>query len=381
MRAKNMILFVIAIGCGLVASIGVSQYMDQASGASSTPVDTVKIFVAVSDINIGEKLDAKNVKLEEWPRDRLPEGTISDLETLDELYPRTRLYSGEPILRRKLMNSRDRGSKAVTIPEGYRVVSVRVTVDTAVAGLIEPGDRVDLLLFVRKGSEVPQTGTRTILRDVNVFGVDGETERSLDEDGHTRNLRTVSLLVTPKQAETVMLASELGTLSLTLRRPNESSDYVSKGETIQSLLGTAAESANEKKDANFLPVNVGLSGWPGGGMAAGSPLGPNRGMHKNNADEGQVGGPAWTMKILTPGGYREFEWIDENQLPREVDVNSVRLNPVSAAARTPASTTQPPDTDTPQALDLDGGAETGSAPQSQPSQERRRDERITSLPG
>ena len=310
MRAKNMILFVIAIGCGLVASIGVSQYMDQ--GAAGPAVDTVKIYVAVSDINIGDRLDAQHVALEEWPRDRMPEGAITDLSKVESRYPRTRLFAGEPIIERKLMDSPDRGSKAVMIPEGYRVVSVRVTVDTAVAGLIQPGDRVDLVLFVRKNQEVLQTGTRTILRDVNVFSVDGDTERSVDEEGQARNLRTVSLLVTPKQAETVMLANELGTLSLTLRRPNDTYEYISNGETVDSLLGTRSESANENGRRGGGPVYP--PGWPGT-LPTATAARPPSGDDSSSAGPN---GPAWTMKILSSNGYREYQWQDGQALPQEV---------------------------------------------------------------
>lgn len=309
MRAKNMILFVIAIGCGLVASIGVSQYMDQ--GAAGPAVATEKIYVAVADVNIGDRLDAQQVALEEWPRDRVPEGAITDLSKIENRYPRTRLFAGEPIIEQKLMDSADRGSQAVKIPEGYRVVSVRVTVDTAVAGLIQPGDRVDLVLFVRKSQEVPQTGTRTILRDVNVFSVDGDTERAVEEEDEARNLRTVSLLVTPKQAETVMLANELGTLSLTLRRPNDKEEYISNGETVHSLLGTRSESANEGQRGSGSPLYA--PNWPGTlPTAAAQPSRPA--VVETDAPRG----PAWTMKILSSNGFREYQWQDGQELPQEV---------------------------------------------------------------
>ena len=86
MRAKNMMLFVIAVGCGLVASIGVSQYMERAAGAGQGEVETAKIFVATTDVSQGQKLDATNVKLEEWPKDRVPEGAITELEQLDDRF-------------------------------------------------------------------------------------------------------------------------------------------------------------------------------------------------------------------------------------------------------------------------------------------------------
>lgn len=262
----------------------------------------------MTDINIGEKLDATNVKLEEWPKDRVPEGAIMDLADLEEQYPRTRLYAGEPILVAKLMDSRDRGSKALTIPKGFRVVSVKVSVESSVSGLVQPGDRVDLLVFLRKSGEVPETGTKTILRDVNVFSVDGETERSIDAEGQTRNVRTVSLLVSPVQAESVMLASELGQLYLTLRSPDDPTESTSDGINVQSLLGTAGESANtqgQKEDetgSQFIE-------W----LSSNNDPTPEPVMVVESE-------PVWTMQVMTSDGLREYRWRDEKELPEEVAI-------------------------------------------------------------
>jgi pilus assembly protein CpaB len=322
-----MILFVIAVGCGLVASIGVSQYMETGTGAA---VPTDKIFVAVSDINIGEKLDAQNVKLEEWPRDKVPEGAIRTLEELGERFPRTRLYAGEPILQAKLMDSREGTSPALTIPKGFRVVSVKVTVESSVSGLVQPGDRVDLLVFLRKSGEVPETGTKTILRDVNVFSVDGETQRSVDADGEARNLRTVSLLVKPDQAESVQLASELGQLSLSLRRPDDNTETISDGVSIHSLLGTSPESANAAPAVPAASTN--LADWltVQSAAPAAEPVEP--------AAEAE---PAWKMIFMTPTGLKEFRWHDVNQMPEEVLIGrqaEAAASPSPAAGRSEGST-------------------------------------------
>ena len=307
MRPKTMILFVIAVGCGLVASIGVSQYLE--TNGSGPQVTTEKIFVAATNINIGEQLDAQNVRLEEWPKDRIPDGATLTLEELEERYPRTRLYAGEPILQAKLMDSRDRGSEAHTIPEGYRVVSVKVSVESSVSGLVQPGDRVDLVVFLRKSGEVPETGTKTILRDVNVFSVDGDTERSVDEDGQARNVRTISLLVKPDQAETVMLASELGRLFLTLRRPDDATESAGEGATVNGLLGSDGESANEKKNQSTAAQNSEFLNWLNQKSA------PSETPSISTAAAVE---PVWKMKIMSPNGLREYHWQDAGDMPREV---------------------------------------------------------------
>jgi pilus assembly protein CpaB len=129
MRPKTLILFFVAIGCGLIASIGVSQYMEKARANSGIPLETLKVFVAAVEINIGEKLDDKNIKLEEWPKDRVPEGAVANLKELEGKYPRTRLYKGEPILAAKLSDSVD-GNIPQRIPEGFRVVTVKVNAES-----------------------------------------------------------------------------------------------------------------------------------------------------------------------------------------------------------------------------------------------------------
>jgi len=297
-------LFVIAVGCGLAASIGVSQYMETAG--AGTHVETAKILVAMTDIGINQKLDAQNIKLEEWPKDRVPEGAISDLKELDGKYPKSRMYAGEPILNAKLTGA-NQNTAVNTIPKGYRAVPVKVSAETT-GRLIQPGDRVDVLVMLRKSSEVPETGTRTILRDVNVFSVDGATERSVDETGNARNVNTVLLLLRPKQAEAVTLASELGRLFLTLRRPDDDVEDLSDGETVQSLLGSSGENANENNPDN----GGGFTDWLHRAVTKVEPV-PTQALAPQPAPEA----PKWKMVILGSNGSQEYHWMDENELPIE----------------------------------------------------------------
>lgn len=332
MRAKSLVLFVIAVGCGLAASIGVSQYMENASGQVAQ-VETAKILVAMTDINIGEKLDAQTVKLEEWPKDRVPEGAVYELTEIEGKFPRTRMYAGEPILTAKLMGSSN-SSAAQTIPKGFRVVAIKASVENAGGGLIQPGDRVDVLVLLRKSAEVPETGTRTILKDVNVFSVDGATERSVDENGQARALSTVSLLLKPRQAESAMLASELGRLFLTLRRPDDDVDDTNEdGETVKSLLGQEGESANDK----LLGQNSDFTNWlnnAGGPQpAATEPVAEIMTPVDNT--------PKWKMVILGSTGSREFRWSDENELPTEQGTGLNENGHESELTSTPVPSTRP----------------------------------------
>lgn len=207
MQGKSNVLSVIVIGCGTVAlSIGIVQYIEPVGNRHA--VELEQIVVAASDINIGETLDAQNLKLEKWPADRVPEGAVRDLEEVEHQYPRTRLYAGEPIVQVNLMDSRNGGFRPRWRRD--RVVAIKVPAESLGSDLVHPGDRVEISLVV------PGTATKTILHNVKVFGVESQTERRKDAEGSLSNTRTVSLLIRPEQAETLMLASELGELRVGL---------------------------------------------------------------------------------------------------------------------------------------------------------------------
>ena len=257
MQAKTMILIMVAVVCGLVATIGISQMVDR--GEDKTQGDMVKLFVAVANVDIGEKIDSQNVGLEEWPADRVPEGAITKLSELEDRFARQRLYPGEPIMGAKLMETIT-DSHTFGIPPGHRACPIKVQGGhNAGALLMSPGDRVDVLVFVRKSAELAFTGTKTILRDIRVYSVGDQTSRAIEGEDQHKNAQTVMLLVTPKQAEKLTLASELGSLRLILRHPGETplEDEDNEATSVESLLDGEDEST---------PRNAGNSNQASGSL-------------------------------------------------------------------------------------------------------------------
>lgn len=345
MRAKSIVLLLIAGVCGLVASIGVSQVLERKGESKDTPMG--ELFVAITDIDINGKLDATNVKLDKWPKDRIPEGAITKLEDLKDKFPRVRLYAGEPILLAKLMDSTSGVDQSAKIPEGYRVVSVKVTMDEVVSGLVQPGDRVDVIFFAKKNDEIAKTIAHTILKDVRVFAINAETERSTDAAGEQSVAKTVSMLVKPDQVESVMLAAELGKLRLSLRRPNDTKTQESEdGTDIETLLGDTKRRIEESK-----------------AKPAESPSGIFSLLNKAQEAASAVAVPTvalppveekpqWKMTILTPGGQQQYQWRDKNELPETVtgssSVPSAASLPLPPAPQLPPAAPSPEPTTTEQ---------------------------------
>ena len=299
MRTKSLVLIIIALGCGLVASIGISEVLKQKPTEGN--LETEPILVAALDIDIGKKLDAQNVKIEQWPKGKVPEGALRTLDEVQENFTRSRFYPGEPILKAKLMDSDS--VTTPSIPEGYRALPVKIDLDTVI-GLIQPGDLVDVMVFLRQGPDVPRTGSYTILRMARVFAVNTQTDRATDQKGQDSAAKTVSLLVQPKQAERLTLATELGKIRLALRRP---SDDVADDEEIDrdlpAIFRDADVVAMEKKPAQaILPIEVAAAP-----VVEIAPV---------------IVAPLWTMRMMSPTDIKQFEWSKDSDLPREASLTA-----------------------------------------------------------
>jgi len=219
MRGKSMALLILALGCGLVASIGITQVIkrnpDPAPAAETEPV-----FVATKEVPLGELLNPGNVKLEQWPKDKTPPGVLCKLEDVDGHRTKTRIYAGEPILGVKIFGKgASEPGASPQIPRGMGLVAVRVDSVSANGGLIMPGDRVDVLVHLQPNPSagISEPTVRTLLQFIKVFAVnDVLNNEGLDRDKSIA-AKTISLLVTPEQAQRVTMASEMGQIRLVLR--------------------------------------------------------------------------------------------------------------------------------------------------------------------
>jgi pilus assembly protein CpaB len=250
MRAKSMALLMLALGCGLVASIGITQVMAKRNNEPSGPVaDTVPIIVALNDIPLGEPISAAMVKQEPWPKDRVPSGALSNIEDVEGRRNRQKIYKDEPILDNKLLSkgASAQGASSV-IPAGYRVVSVLVD-SVSGSGLILPGDRVDVLVYLVSNSQnaIFETSTRTVLQDVKVFAVNDVVDMEKDSKEKCITAKTISLLVTPAQAAKVTLASEMGKIRLVMRGPDDNAHAEDATAKPEELLGHSAYSDRNKE--------------------------------------------------------------------------------------------------------------------------------------
>ncbi len=253
MRAKSIILLVLALSCGLVASIGITQMMAKRGKTGPANVgQSEKIFVAMTDIPMGDPITPQMVKLEQWPKDNVPEGALTKLDDIEGRRPKMKILAKTPILNTYLLTkgASEQGATGL-IPKGYRVVSVKVDQVSGGASLIRPGDRVDVLVHVEKSESrgISETSTQTVLQDIKVFAVDDVfVLDSTDKEEAKTTAKTISLLVKPDQAEMVTLASELGKIRLVMRSPEDDEQPTIAGATAQQIFGNTSGSDRQNED-------------------------------------------------------------------------------------------------------------------------------------
>jgi len=213
MKNQSLILLVVAVGCGLVAMLGVKQVI---SRQPTDSVETVQVLSAIVEIQPGTPLDDMNTKFVEMAVTSVPEGAVTDIKEIDQRYLKVPVMAGDWILQTKLTESR--GAEA-SIPDGMGIVTIPVDATTSHSGMLLPGNRIDLLLTYGDSSsgECIQK-TITVLEFVEVFAVDNRVY-GIDKSGDAQ-AKNITLLVAPEQGKAVTLAGKVGTLSTMMRARN-----------------------------------------------------------------------------------------------------------------------------------------------------------------
>jgi pilus assembly protein CpaB len=216
-----MVLLAMALGCGLVAMLGVQQIL---SGEQRVK-DTVPVLVAKQEIGAGVKLEASQVGFEDWPRENVPPGAVTSSGQYEDRALKVRAYPGDVILQAKLGEKGEYGA-STTIHKGLRVVTVPVNMTSVHSGMIRPGDRIDVLCTytIRRAGGGEFSRTKTVLEFIEVFAIDRNREGEGHESKQGTKAENLSVLVTPEQAHVLMLAANKGKLQMALRNGEDKAE-------------------------------------------------------------------------------------------------------------------------------------------------------------
>ncbi|HYC02566.1 MAG TPA: Flp pilus assembly protein CpaB [Azospirillaceae bacterium] len=182
-----------------------------------------RVLVAAADLPAGLLIQPENLAWRTWPEEGVDDAYLTEGEAKPQDFAgavvRTGIRAGEPVFAGRLVRPGERGFLAAVLNPEMRAVTVPINVVTGIAGFVFPGDRVDVILthgVVRPDdpSMKERRASETVLTDVRVVALD---QRTNDQEAKPTVSQTATLEVTPRQAEWLPLAVELGRLSLSLR--------------------------------------------------------------------------------------------------------------------------------------------------------------------
>lgn len=234
-RTRIGIVVVVAVLLALFASIGTYRFLSEKGRmAEEARLQTVGVVVAAVDIPFGSTIRPDQVVLSAWPKDRYPENVLSDVKAAVGRVVRREFARGEPIVESKLLTtSRNVGMLSLRIPQGMRAFTVRVNEAVGVGGFLMPDARVDVLLTTISSDQRATQMSKIILEDIRVLAV-GQTIDQ--EDNKPVPAKTVTLAVTPEEAEKLALASNDGKIHLVLRNFADSEKVKTSGISRDRLL-------------------------------------------------------------------------------------------------------------------------------------------------
>ena len=239
---QNKKALLISLLVALIAVMMVFAYISKKEKSLMELGTPIKVVIAIKDIPEGTKLDETLLEEKEVPKKYIQPGAVGELSEVIDRAVMVPILKGTQILGSMFVTTEEEGI-AQKIPKEMRGFSIAVSDVTAVAGLIQVGDFVDILVTVEVGSfkegrnVSEEIMTKTILENVLVLAVNQASSKAArikpmsmkqkapgsvfserdKAQGQREKLRTLTLALSPEDTQKINLAQEIGTVSVSLR--------------------------------------------------------------------------------------------------------------------------------------------------------------------
>jgi len=197
----------------------------------------IKVVAAAKPLDTGTPLAAGDLMLMDWPSNAPLDGAFHKLEDVTGrvvMYP---IAIKEPIRDGLLAAPGATVGLTAKIPDGMRAVAVVTNELNNVSGFLFPGSHVDVLVSLRPEADNKEPMTTTVLQNVQVLST-GEKLQP-DPNGKPQNVKVVTVLLSPDDAEKLLLASNQGTVQFVLRNASDQAQPVTRPVNLRDLQGTA----------------------------------------------------------------------------------------------------------------------------------------------
>jgi pilus assembly protein CpaB len=232
---KRAVVFTLlaALIFGFIASMAIYRFLQtKEQEIERARGEVAQVVVAAANIPPGTSLTAEQLRTVMWPKASLPAGSANDPVLLQGRMTVTDLVAGEPILEARLApKDVTTGAMTFLIPPGKRAITVGVDQVSGVSGFVLPNSYVDVITTTQpvKGQKI----SRTVLQNMRVLAVGQIIDQ---KEGKPVPVPTVTLAVTPDEAERLAMASSEGRPQLVLRKFGDQEEVQTQGITVTKLL-------------------------------------------------------------------------------------------------------------------------------------------------
>ncbi|MTI82203.1 MAG: Flp pilus assembly protein CpaB [Firmicutes bacterium] len=229
---RNKLILLLALVFAIIAAFGTYKYLESVKETYRTSGNFSQVATAKQKISAKTPINDQMLEFIEMPVEYIMPGAIVDAKDAVGKLARSDIYPGEQILSNKLIGKNDpAGGLSAKVEPGKRAVTIPANNVSALHGLLGIGDNVDVLVtFDTPNGKV---ATSTIIHKVPVLAVN---KRIQGTSGGQEEPSTVTLMVTPSQAQMIVLAKERGGLHMVLRSPKDDNAPGLPMSTIQELI-------------------------------------------------------------------------------------------------------------------------------------------------
>ena len=275
-RGKAYLFLGVSLIAAVIAAVLVVKLIDKANRQleeARKPKETVDVVVATRTLYMGLPVAEGDVVVRGMAPEMVPADVVfTSVDMLIGRTPKERILVNE-IVRAERLARREAGiGLNALINPGKRAVAIAVKAEEAVAGFIQPGNDVDLIVVIRPDDK--STGVRavskTLLQGIKVLAVGSSLSssdepeepdpkakrRSSRDTGVVKGKRTVTLEVTPTDAESIALSVAEGDITLVLRADIDIEQVVTNGVVADQLVGVDVESTTPSTTMRAKPRNT-----------------------------------------------------------------------------------------------------------------------------
>jgi len=239
MPGKNLIMFVLSLGLGAAGIYYTKQYIEQQIAFYKQQADKteemVEIVVPNRQLRQGDVLLGSDLSVREIPIKYADSNSVN--ASTYEVAVGQRLDfdidQGRPLLWAHLSGGIN-PTFSGKVSDGLRAMTVRVDEINSISGFLQPKDKVDLLLSYGSGSE---HRILPLIQKLDVIATGVRTEINKSNSGNTRPFSTITVHVSPADAQRITLAQQVGKLTAMLRNPDDEAALNERPITVAELLG------------------------------------------------------------------------------------------------------------------------------------------------